>query len=300
MNSYEHLFTMSGLSLDRLRSFLSVVEAGNISRAALGDAAKQSQYSRQIKELEAFFGVALTRRIGRRIEITEEGKRLALMIRRQFAELEDFREAMAGRNVTLRLGSQGSIINWLLMPRLGPITQTLGKVTLELQQMRTLDVVRAVDDGRLDFGIVRENAFEGKRKCWRLGKVGYALFAPASIGKKKATIAEIIRTTPMVELIPGGQFSTQWQQWLHDHALHPNIIARVSSFTDMVTAVKSGYAAVLPELAALEFPQKSVQQHPLPELKGRALVLIAHERSLDRMNLDAKAIQALARLIQIA
>ena len=95
MNEFERLFTVSGLSLDRLRTFLRVAEAGNLAKAALGDVTKQSQFSRQIKELEAFFGVALTRRVGRRIEITQEGNQLALIIRRQFRELDDFRESMA-------------------------------------------------------------------------------------------------------------------------------------------------------------------------------------------------------------
>ena len=74
MNEFARLFTVSGLSLDRLRTFLRVAEAGNLAKAAKGDTTRQSQFSRQIKELEAFFGVALTRRVGRRIEITDEDR----------------------------------------------------------------------------------------------------------------------------------------------------------------------------------------------------------------------------------
>lgn len=90
MNEFDRLFSLSGLSLDRLRTFLAVAESGSIAKAAKGDATRQSQFSRQVKELEGFFGIALTRRVGRRIEITEEGSRLALIIRRQFGELDDF------------------------------------------------------------------------------------------------------------------------------------------------------------------------------------------------------------------
>ena len=125
MNDFERLFDVSGLSLDRLRTFLRVVEAGNLSKAASGDATRQSQFSRQIKEMESFFGVAQTRRVGRRIEITDEGKRLGLIIRRQFREIDDFRESMADRRVSVRIGSQGSVIDWLLIPRLADIQKTL-------------------------------------------------------------------------------------------------------------------------------------------------------------------------------
>ena len=64
MNEFDSLLSISGLSLDRMRSFLMVAESGNLSKAAKGDVTKQSQFSRQIKDLEGFFGVALTKRVG--------------------------------------------------------------------------------------------------------------------------------------------------------------------------------------------------------------------------------------------
>jgi len=88
--NYTELFSEHGLSIDRLKSFLDVVDAGSIVKAAGGDTNRQSQYSRQIKELETFFGAKLTRRKGRRIEITEEGERLARLIRESFTNLSDF------------------------------------------------------------------------------------------------------------------------------------------------------------------------------------------------------------------
>ena len=51
---FAKLFAQSGLSLDRLRALVEVGATGSIVRAAEGDPARQSQYSRQIKELEDF------------------------------------------------------------------------------------------------------------------------------------------------------------------------------------------------------------------------------------------------------
>ena len=298
MNQFERLFAVSGLSLDRLRTFLRVVEAGNLSKAALGDPTKQSQFSRQIKEMEAFFGVALTRRVGRRIEITEEGNRLALLIRRQFSELDDFRESMAGRSINVRLGSQGSIIDWLVIPRLTAY-QAMGNVTLEMEQMRSLDVVRAVADGRLDFGIVREDALPEKRKHWKLGQVGYSLFVPKALAKMRQSLQDIISTIPIVEILPGGQFTERWHVWLDQQQLRPRIIARVSSFTDAAKIVHAGHsAAVLPDLATVEFDAKKFDYHPLPALKKRSLVLISNARSMDRVGLSTSAAESMAKLLR--
>jgi len=66
------LFAESGLSLDRLRALLAVGAAGSIVKATDGDPVRQSQYSRQIKELEDFFRTRLIERQGK-------GTRLALV-----------------------------------------------------------------------------------------------------------------------------------------------------------------------------------------------------------------------------
>lgn len=288
MNKFDRLFDVSGLSLDRLRSFLRVVEAGNLTKAAKGDVTKQSQFSRQIKELESFFGVALSRRVGRRIEITEEGHRLALLVRRHFRELDDFREAMAGRSITVRIGAQGSIIDWILLPRLAAASKALGNAMIELEQLRTLDVVHAVADGRLDFGIVRDDALPSETKRWRLGEVGYALFAAKTIWRGNASVRDVIGKAPVADLLPGGQFPTRWQEWLAKEKLRPQVLARVSSFTDLARVVQAGHAAaVLPEMAAVDFDPKKFKWEKIDALKSRALVLIANARSLDRSGIAA-------------
>ncbi len=284
MSQFDRLFDLSGISLERLRTFLRVEEAGNLSKAALGDVTKQSQYSRQIKELEGFFGAAFTRRVGRRIEITEDGHRLAAVIRRHFRELDEFREAMSGRSITVRIGTQGSVIDWLLAPRLGAIRQVLGNAVIEMEQQRTLDVVQAVSDGRLDFGIVREDAVASGTRSWPLGGVGYAVFAAKALWKGCAGVQELFGRVPVAELLPGGQFSTHCNEWRERKGLHPQIAARVASFTDLARVVRAAHAAaVLPDIAAVDFDPKQIRHERIPELKTRRFVLIANARNLDRV-----------------
>lgn len=298
MNQFDRLFTVSGLSLDRLRTFLRVAEAGNLAKAAMGDVTKQSQFSRQIKELEAFFGLALTRRVGRRIEITEEGMRLASIIRRQFRELDDFRESMTGRSVSVRFGSQGSVIDWLLVPRLAAIRESFGSALVELEPMRSAEVVRAVADGRLDFGIVREDAVPAEIKRWRLGQVGYALFATKALCKGYSTVEELLQNIPVAELQSGGQFAERWQQLLTTKRLTPYVFARVSSFTDLARIVHTGHAAaILPELATVDFEPKRFECRPVAALKPRTLVLISNARSLDRSGVEPGIAMKLAEIL---
>src|SRR5689334_689413 len=59
---FENLFSDRGLSIDRLRVLVEVHDAGGIAQAAPGDPVRQSQYSRQLRELSEFFGVEVARR----------------------------------------------------------------------------------------------------------------------------------------------------------------------------------------------------------------------------------------------
>ncbi|WP_310232545.1 LysR family transcriptional regulator [Rhizobium miluonense] len=64
-----------GLSLDRMRTFVRVVERGSLSAAARELGLGQSTVTRHINELEAAVGVPLLGRTTRRVTLTEEGSR---------------------------------------------------------------------------------------------------------------------------------------------------------------------------------------------------------------------------------
>ncbi|MES2923883.1 MAG: LysR family transcriptional regulator substrate-binding protein [Verrucomicrobiota bacterium] len=207
---------------------------------------------------------------------------------------------MAGRSVNVRFGSQGSVIDWLLVPRLERIRATLGNVIVELEQMRSADVVRSVADGRIDFGIVREDAVPSEIKRWRLGKVGYAVFAANGFWKGRSSVEELVRTVPTAELLPGGQFTERWHEWLAKKQIAPMMLARVSSFTELAKVVRNGSAAaVLPELALVEFDPKRFEHRSMSVLGQRSLVLIANARSLERSGIAAAVAPKIADILKL-
>src|SRR5512135_1590479 len=101
MVKFQGLFARGGLSLERLRNFALIAEAGGMSLAAGGDPARMSLFSKQVKELEAFFGVALTLRQGRKVKLTEAGQRLAQLAQAHLSGLEDFQQTCQGVPQTL-------------------------------------------------------------------------------------------------------------------------------------------------------------------------------------------------------
>jgi DNA-binding transcriptional LysR family regulator len=94
--------SQSGLSLERLQSFCRVAEAGGVTRAAKGDATKQSLYSRQVKELEEFFGAELIRRKGRALCLRLRGDDCHCIAREQLAALSDFKGECLSQPLEIR------------------------------------------------------------------------------------------------------------------------------------------------------------------------------------------------------
>src|SRR5438128_6450667 len=109
---FAQLLQEGGLSLDRLQSFCLVAQVGGVTKAGKGDPAKQSLFSRQVKELEEFFGTELIRRKGRGIILTPAGERLSVVARECFASLLDFKSECRGLPVEIVIGAGESTIEW--------------------------------------------------------------------------------------------------------------------------------------------------------------------------------------------
>ena len=147
---YEKLFSKRGLSLERLKSFCEVAQAGGMSKAAGDQVTKQSQYSRQLKELEDYFGVELFRRKGKVLVITEAGERLRLLCGEFLASLDRLGQDFAGVNPTLTIGAGGIFLDWVLMPQLSQIRRLFPHANLQLQSLRSKQIDEKLLEGDID------------------------------------------------------------------------------------------------------------------------------------------------------
>ena len=137
----ESLLSLNGLSLDRLRNFCQIADAGSLTKAARGDVGRMALFSRQIKELETFFGVALRRREGKGIVLTEAGRRLAVLSREQFAGLEDFRRSCRNIPIEISIAAGNSLLEWVILSRIGELRKALPGVRFRVLSERTRDIV---------------------------------------------------------------------------------------------------------------------------------------------------------------
>ena len=266
---FAELLSESGLSLERLQSFCLVAQAGGVTKAAKGDPTRQSLFSRQVKELEEFFGVELVRRKGRGIVLTAAGERLNVLVRECFSSLLDFKSECKGLPVEIVIGTGESIIEWLLMPRLAGVRRKLPNVQMKFLNLTTTEVARRLADGVIDFGIVRRDAVAKPLEAVPLGAMGYSLFIPDALGAGLTgeTGVKVLGAWPLATLEGEGSFREELAAIQRKNRLRLKIEVECVSFPLVARAVESGsVAGILPSIAAVDLKRMKAREVKLAAL----------------------------------
>lgn len=254
---FESLFSERGLSLDRLKVLIEVRDAGSIAQAAPGDPVRQSQYSRQLRELSEFFGCEVAQRRGKILKLTPQGEQLAELAREQLRSLEDFRGECKQQSVAFTIGAGDSLIQWLVIPRLGKIIDEFPETHFATTNLRTNEIVQQLTDCRLDFGIIRKNAMAPGLKSVSLGVVSYAALVPDALmkAKTKLSLRHALETLPLATQTTDGQFTSGLRDIAKTLGVPLSPALACQSFPQTMAALRSGrFWAIMPELAARELP----------------------------------------------
>jgi len=145
----------TNLDMDALRSFATGVEMGSFARAAERLGRSTSAVSAQLKKLEEQAGIALVRKSGRGLALTDSGEAL-LSYARRLLELND--EAVgAVRGVELegwiRLGLQEDFGEAMLPQVLGRFARAHPKVRIEGRIARNRELIEKIASGHLDLAL---------------------------------------------------------------------------------------------------------------------------------------------------
>ena len=289
---YDNLFSERGLSLDRLRVLVEVYDAGGIAKAAPGDPIRQSQYSRQLRELSEFFGAEVAHRQGRQLKLTPQGVQLAELVRSQLHALQDFRAECRSESVDYTIAAGDSLIHWLVIPRLGEIMRKQASVRFATSNLRTNEIVQQLKDGRVDFGVIRKDAVIAPLKSAPLGSLSFVAVVPKALlpTRGNLTLCDVLGPLPFAAPPRAGPFTKK----LRDVAktlqteLRPALICQ--SFPQAMAAVRSGgFGSVLPALALKELEPGSYREIPAEPLSllNRGIVLAWNSR-LPRVRPSAK------------
>jgi LysR family transcriptional regulator, cyn operon transcriptional activator len=233
------------MNLRHLRTFVAVVDAGGLARAANRLNLSQPAASRQILTLEAELGVALFDRIGRRIHLTPEGEDLLERSRRLLADAaligERARVLKSGQTGTLRIGAPTQVIENLLAPFVPRYQRRHSGVEVHLLEAAAANLQSHVDRGDVHLGILPSghDALNGK--------LLYPIHVTAAVSKtypwaRRRTL-EIAELSGKPLLLLSRQFGLRsWFEAACDAAhIRPRMLLESAAPHTLVALAREGY-----------------------------------------------------------
>lgn len=255
------------MNLDDLDIFRCVVREGGVMRAADRLNRVPSNVTTRIKQFEGRLGVALFRRQGRGLALTEAGRTLLGHAERllQMADLA-VQELQGGavRGV-LRLGSLESAAGARLPPILSAFHATYPDVSIELQTGTTRTLLRLLDAFEIEAAFVSE-PFE------KAGLSSHPAFEEELVlitakGVPTPCRAADLSGRTLVAFPHGCSYRRRLIEWLAEDGASPERILDLASYHAIVACVAAGTgAAIMPaEVLDQAVMGAAVERHLLPQ-----------------------------------
>jgi len=260
---FAKLFAESGLSLDRLRTLVEVGAAGSMVKAAGADPVRQSQYSRQIKELEEFFRTRLLQRQRKGTRLTVRGKELARISRFFMLGLSNFRRGCLAEEQTFRLGATSSFRQRFLIPALTSAFLEMSGAKFVIETATEQESERRLHELTLDFAVIRNDAVRRPLQTHSLGRWKLGLWTPKGKFGKPAAAVQAFRARRLPLALASGELNGLGLPAFEDG----DAALECASFVDAREALEGGnLAALLPDFLARGKGLSSFQRLPVPEL----------------------------------
>lgn len=157
---------LRNLDIALLRAFLTVVEAGGVTRAAAVLGVSQAAVSQQVKRLEEALDARLFERQGRRLVLAPAGERLLAQARRLVMQNDELLAAMRTPSFEgeVRLGVPYDIIASVVPPILRGFAKAQPRVRVSLVCEDSRVVREALRSGGVDLALTTET------ECGRHGE----------------------------------------------------------------------------------------------------------------------------------
>jgi DNA-binding transcriptional LysR family regulator len=265
---FAKLFAESGLSLDRLKALLEVGAAGSIVKAADGDPVRQSQYSRQIKELEDFFRTRLIERQGKGTRLTPNGKELARISRFFMLGLSNFQRGCHAEEQTFCIGASATFIGHYLLPVLSARSLQKEGTSYSAEVATDEEIERRLHDLTLDFGVVGNAALSRPLQTRPLAEWRLELWVPRGLRLSETKAAQAFHQQRLPLVLARKELGGLGVPPTAEY----EACLVCDSFQDARVAMEGQeVAGLLPDFLVFGMPSKSFARVPLPKIDSRVL-----------------------------
>jgi DNA-binding transcriptional LysR family regulator len=188
------------LDLDLIRTFVTVVEARNFTKAGHRLGRSQSAVSLQVRRLEDQLAVTLLSRDPRHVVLTDDGEAFLPQARRLLRVNDEILAEVRGDDIEgeVRLGAPEDFATVHLPEILGQFARRHPRVALTVTCDLTLHLLDKLRDGQLDIALVKREPLGPDRgvRVWREPLVWVA--SDDSVLETSAAVPLILAPSPCV------------------------------------------------------------------------------------------------------
>lgn len=287
------------MNIQQLEYALALEQTGSFSRAARRAGLSQSAVSQQISKLETELGFPLFDRQTKPIQPTSLGQRFlqrARIVLLEVQQLHDFaRQLESEAEGHLKVGIIPTLAPYLLPFFIQDLQRQHPSIRLEVQEMMTKDIIRALMDGEINAGIIStpiatEHPFHFEplffERFFLYVSYKHDLF------KKRQIALDEVEEKDIWLLNEGNCFSDQVNNMCHLRPPHPRK-AQLEYRSNSIDALRrvvehKGGLTFLPELATLSVAQE--QEDMIKSISGpqraREISLVCLPNDPQRSRID--------------
>lgn len=260
---------MRELSLDHLRTLVSIADLNTFSAAARALHLAQPTVSLHISELEARVNAKLLIRGGRCVVPTAAGATLVAHARRMLRDANEALDAVKrhveGRVGRVRLGASTGVAVHLLPEVLATMKRTHPDIDVDISILSSNETMLQLNQGMLDMGLVascQPLSQDWVMTHWRSDPM--VAFIPAAWVVPKHITPKWLASHPLIFSSPTTQMYHLTMAWFAAAGCSPR--ARIEfSYTETIKSlVAAGYGAAILPLEHIPQAQAQSKMHVFP------------------------------------
>jgi DNA-binding transcriptional LysR family regulator len=240
-------FCRDVMTLHQLKIFETVSKHLNVTKASKELRISQPSVSKQIKSLQEYWGVKLFKRIGRRIDLTTEGRLFRTEAQEILLRLEKLRRrygkhSLDSANSSLIIGGSHAASVSFLPPMLAAFKKSHALVDVTLRTETSRGVERLVLDSEIELGVVMNlsNPTDLRRERFRQEKLVPFVCTRHPLAKKKNLTLGEFAQTPLIVKKKRGAKTSQVLKQIQDHGFKADVLMECESAEAVKLAVLKG------------------------------------------------------------
>ncbi|MDF2940667.1 MAG: transcriptional regulator [Gammaproteobacteria bacterium] len=249
------------MNLRDLEYFVLVAELKHFGKAAEKVFVSQPTLSMQIKKLEEYLGVSLFERTNRQVRLTQAGELLYRQAKSIVVAAKNFQEtAKTYRDPfesSIKLGVIPTIAPYFLPKLLPLLHKHFPKLKVEVSEIKTENIVKALHEHELDLGLLALPVSEPALESISLFDEAFLLALPEAYNRKDIKSLDDVKDQNLLLLEEGHCLRDQALAFCQEKGVKVPADVRATSLETLraLIANNMGYS-LMPEMAA--FPSKGI------------------------------------------